>query len=119
MLNLLELLILSLQFILMKAHPLKKFFPTLGHPPTTYKEAGQSECSPSVRFSIQVDPLVDDQHSVPDSDFIGESIENLGGNFADPANQNPVNVNAHVEPTDTCAPKNVKLEVNVESQPET
>ncbi|KAA0059910.1 envelope-like protein [Cucumis melo var. makuwa] len=79
------------------------FIPTPGHPPTTNVEVGQSGCSPPVRSSIRVDPLVDDQHSVPDLDPVGESIENLGGNFDDLANQNPVDVDAHIEPTDTYA----------------
>ncbi|TYJ98315.1 uncharacterized protein E5676_scaffold232G00330 [Cucumis melo var. makuwa] len=87
--------------------------PTLGDPPMLNKEACQSGRSPPVRSLIWVDPLVDDQHSVPDSDPVGESIENLGGNFASLANQNPTDVDVHVKPTDTCAPDNVEPDVNV------
>ncbi|KAA0035344.1 envelope-like protein [Cucumis melo var. makuwa] len=43
----------------------------------------------------------------------------MGGNFDDPANQNPGDVNAHVELTNTCAPNNVEPNVNVKPQPET
>ncbi|KAA0060188.1 uncharacterized protein E6C27_scaffold542G00690 [Cucumis melo var. makuwa] len=44
---------------------------------------------------------------------------NLGGNFDDPANQNPADVDAYIEPTDTCAPENVEPDVNVEPKLET
>ncbi|TYK04133.1 uncharacterized protein E5676_scaffold2119G00760 [Cucumis melo var. makuwa] len=83
------------------------------------EEAGQSGCSPPVRSLIQVDPLVDDQPSVPDSEPVGESTKNLGGNFAAPTNQNSVDVDARVKPTDTYAHDNVEPDLNVEPQLET
>ncbi|KAA0065543.1 envelope-like protein [Cucumis melo var. makuwa] len=45
---------------------------------------------------------------VPNPDAVGESTKNLGGNFADLANQNAVDVDAHVEPTGIRAPNNVE-----------
>ncbi|KAA0045602.1 uncharacterized protein E5676_scaffold280G00670 [Cucumis melo var. makuwa] len=95
----------------------ENFIPTPGHPPTTNVEVGQSGRSPPVRSSIRVDPLVDDQHSVPDPDPIGESIENLGENFDDPANQNLADVDAHIELTDTCAPDNVEPQPKTQQSP--
>ncbi|KAA0067162.1 uncharacterized protein E5676_scaffold1567G00170 [Cucumis melo var. makuwa] len=89
------------------------FIPTPSHPPTTNIEVGQFACSPPIRSSIWVDPSVDDQHSIPNSDSVGESTENLGGNFDDHANQNPPNVDAHVKPTNTCTPDNVEPDLNV------
>ncbi|KAA0026052.1 uncharacterized protein E5676_scaffold115G00350 [Cucumis melo var. makuwa] len=65
------------------------FIPMSGHPPVTNVEVSQS----------------------------GHSSR--GGNFDDPANQNPADVDTHVEPTDTCTPDNVEPDVNVEPQPKT
>ncbi|KAA0031873.1 uncharacterized protein E5676_scaffold994G00100 [Cucumis melo var. makuwa] len=95
------------------------FIPTPSHSLAKNVEVGQFGCFLPVRSSFRVDPSVDDQHSVPDPDPVGESTENLGGNFDNPANQNPADVDAHVEPTDTCASDNVESDVNVEPQSET
>ncbi|TYK14770.1 uncharacterized protein E5676_scaffold1610G00080 [Cucumis melo var. makuwa] len=42
---------------------------------------------------------------------------NLGGNFDDPANQNPADVDAYVEPTNTCAPDNVEPKLEIQQSP--
>ncbi|KAA0033902.1 envelope-like protein [Cucumis melo var. makuwa] len=58
--------------------------------------------------------LVDNQHSVPDLDPVGDSTGNSGENIADPINENlDTNTDAHGEPIDNCAPRNIEPNVDV------
>ena len=77
------------------------FVSILCHPSVTKKELCQSGHSPPVRSSVRFGSSVDGQHSVLESDSVGDFTGNLGENIADPTNENPdTNVNAHSEPID-------------------
>ncbi|KAA0056463.1 uncharacterized protein E5676_scaffold120G001840 [Cucumis melo var. makuwa] len=96
------------------------FVPTLGRPSPINEEVGQSGGFSLVRSSVRVGSSVEDQHSVPNSDLVDDSTDNLGGNIVDLANENPAaHADSHVESTDNCAPENDEQNMTDVPQTET